>query len=133
MNNSTPLLHLHYKISSLLRVDPPLSLCIGTLVLTFPTLGFLPYHQRTGSYVPFKSLYQSHATSMPDAARTVYQVSFELFLVLFRSPSFDIIVPISTPHQWFIFIHLFDTHLAQSICVFSLLLTTMAFDLCSIR
>ncbi len=110
--------------------------CLFASVLSpsrFFRLWFLSYHRRTGSYVPFKSLYQIHATSMPDAARTVDQVLFELFLALFRNTSFDIVVPISTPLQWIIFIHLFDTHLTQSICAFSLSLTTMAFDLCSIR
>ena len=84
--------------SSLLQAAPP---PCSALVLS-PSWGFhLDFSLNigtTGSHVPYKSLDQVHAISMPDAAQTVnsFLCAYPGFYV---APSFDVTFNFSTPHR----------------------------------
>jgi len=63
-----PSLHGHYPASSLLRSSPPLPATSVLSASQFCCLYLFPWHQRTGSQVPYKSPNESHAFYTPDTA-----------------------------------------------------------------
>ena len=118
-NGASPSLRAHYGPSSLLRLAPPL---YPALVL-WRSWGF---HLRlslsigvTGSHVLHKSLDRLHAASMPDAAPAVNRLPPVLIPRERLHRGFDIIYTLSTVHQRFTFVRLFDPYLIGSRPTFS--------------
>ncbi|EQC00791.1 putative transposase [Photorhabdus temperata subsp. temperata M1021] len=68
----------------------------------------------TGSHVPHKSLDRLHAAFMPDAAQAVNRLPPALIPQERLHCGFDIIYTLSTHHQRFTFVRLFDPYLIGS-------------------
>src|SRR5208337_2442152 len=102
LNNAVPSVQLHYR-AFIPTTDRPAPVpCIGTLILAGTAcLDFSLNIRATGSRVPHRSLDQSHAAFMPDAAWAEIRPSPRLVPGYRIPPGFDIILHFSTPHQRF--------------------------------
>ena len=134
LNNAAPSVQPHY------RAFIPTTSCsapvprIGTLALMGAShLSFSLGIGATGSHVPRKSLTQSHAAFMPDAARAAIRPPPRLVPGQRLLPGFDIVDTLSTRHQRFAFARLSEPHLTGSCPAFSATLTTTALDRRSLR
>ena len=111
-----------------LRAHPPL--CLASVL--WPSwgfhLGFSLGIEATGSQVPCTSQDRTRATFMPDATLAVSGYSPELIPGQRLAPGFDVVLTLSTRHQWFTCVRLSDPHLTRSRRAFSLTLTTGALN-----
>jgi len=85
--------------------------CIGILILAGSTnLDLSLGIKTTGSHVPCKSLFRSHAAFEPDAAWAGLQVSAQTSPEMTTDLGSDIDVAFSTVHRRFAFARLSETH-----------------------
>ena len=103
------------EASSLLRTDPPPPPALVLRLLCVIHLSFSLSIRMTGSHVPYESLYQVHAASMPNAIQAVNRLPLELFPRVHTHPGFDVTMMITTPYRRFTFVHLLDTYLTRYI------------------
>ncbi len=118
-NGASPSLQTHYGPSPLLRLAPSL---YPALVLWRSWCFHLRFSLGigvTGSHVPHKSLDRLHAASMPDAAQAVNRLPPALIPRERLHRGFDIVYTLSTLHQRFTFVRLFDPYLTGSCPAFS--------------
>ncbi|WP_139016882.1 hypothetical protein [Candidatus Odyssella thessalonicensis] len=77
--------------------------------------------------VPRKSLNHTHAIYTPDTVYTVIRFPVDLSRNLWTIPVLMSVLRITTRHQWFIYIRLYDSYL-PSLPDFSLTLTTVTLN-----
>lgn len=107
---------------------------IGTLTLTESIrLDFSLRIGTTGSQVPYRSLSQSHAAFVPDAGGAVSRSRPTLIPEQASPPVLTSLNRISTRHQRFTCVRLFDPHLTESRSAFSSTLTTRTLNPRSLR
>src|SRR6202007_1216191 len=92
-----------------------------------------PWHRRSGSHVPYKSLVELRAAYMPDAARAVSRHPPKLILEEGSPPVLTSSNPLSTLHRRFACARLSQPCLPESCPGVSATLTTIAFDISSLR
>ena len=107
---------------------------IGTLILKGASLSdFSLSIGATGSHVPYRSLEQVHAASIPDAAWTVSRLPPDSSRVNRQKPGFDATIQFSILRQRFASTRLLVPYLTGSILPFPLTLTTRALYPSSLR
>ncbi len=89
-----------------------------------PPLALLPSHRGDRFPLPHKSLNPLHAAFMPDAAQAVNRLPPALIPQVRLHQGFDIICTLSTHHQRFTFVRLFNPYLIGSRPTFPISLTT---------
>jgi hypothetical protein len=94
---------------------------IGTQTLTAAgRLGFSLRIEATGSCVPYRSLSQGHAASMPDAGWAVGRTPPNpCSRDRSSDPGFDVASGLTTRHQRFTLVRLLETHLTEYSSAFS--------------
>ena len=131
LNHSTPSLHPHYRVSSLLRLDPPLCHASGLLPSWDFHLDISLGIVTTGSHVPRESLNRARATFTPVIVKAVSRSRLDRIPGQRLKPGFDDVPTLSTPHRWFTCVRLLGSYLTSSRPAFSRTLTTRTLDPCS--
>ncbi len=106
------------ETSSLLRVGPPLCPASVLSCLWDLHLHFSLSIRTTGSHVPYKSLTQSHAISMPEAAQAVNRFPLNLSRSWNRSSVLTSSLSFRHLIEWFAYARLSEPHLPRSSVTF---------------